>query len=903
MIPGVPSGPGDPMPYMGIFFPFEFYPFVLLVCTVISLSLCARLWYGTKKVLSRSFAFYMATIFIWTGCKFAEFVIASPVGKFEALQMQWLGIAFLPCSFFVVAKALDNKPLKGFGLASVFLPGTIALLFVWTNHLHYFFWTANVRFLLPLEYRRALGFWIYLAYSYAQIGLSLVIMIRVARRSRGLFRKWMRLILLFFIIPVATNVFTMLALNRFAYDPTPIAYALSGLLMAQILKNFDVFEAIPYAKNVLLESINSPLIVVDSEGLIVGANDEAKRISPTDERLEGKSIAEIVPALAETTETIKAGDKRIWTHEGEGIEYLISCYNLKQTRKEWKAKILLFRDISELAKAQREADEARAKAEAANAAKSAFIATVSHELRNPLNAIIGLVDLDLQANLSAQIRDDLEVVLSSGNVILGLVNDLLDMSKIEAGKMELENADFDLHEKVRSVIRAFRPVASKKGLFLDLEIDDRTPRYVRGDSLRYGQVLMNLVSNAVKFTENGAVSVTVGPIEGEGLSDEKDRRTLGVIATVRDTGIGISPEGISLLFREFSQADPSISRRFGGTGLGLSICKKLVELFGGKIEVSSALGEGSVFSYTARFGPGVAGETEGGSSSAELPSGERLRVLVVDDDLVNAAVARRYLRRFGHEAMSAQTGAEALELVVRERPDLVLLDLGLPDMDGFEVCRRMRGESTARSGGEIPIVAMTARSDPGLRANCAQAGMAGCLSKPVDPADLKRLLESTAAKVHELGPRAASSVQTLGAALAPAAPPPEPTPPEAPLVDMRALLERTEGDEAFARELLGILVDEGPEKLSALHGALREGNVGALRKLAHALKGSALTLCALPLVASAGKLESACVEAAQLGEDRSDSSSFQPIESMAHDLEDCYDRTIAEAASILSRDD
>jgi signal transduction histidine kinase/CheY-like chemotaxis protein len=890
-----PGGPGAPFP-LNILYPLDPYPAAMLVCAVIALFLCARIWNGTKKILSRGVAFYLGLVFILSIFRFAEFVFASPQAKFGAFRIQWLGIAFIPCSFYIIAKALEKKPLAGLRLVLAFVPGSIVVLLVWMNHLLFFFWDSDVRFLPPFERSPAPGFWVFQAYVFVQMSVACFIMIRSTLRARGLSRRWMWRLVFILFLPTIANPLALLFMDQGSvFDPTPITSALAGLLMAVTLKNFDIFEAVPYAKGVLLESIDSPILIVDAEGYIIGSNEDARRISPAGEIVEGTRVGDLISGFSER---IEAGDKQAWVHEG--IDYLVSCYDTQRTSRYWRGKIFLFRDVSELAKAQREAEEARARAEAANAAKSAFIATVSHELRNPLNAIIGLVDLNLQANLPAQTRDDLEVVLSSGNVILGLVNDLLDLAKIEAGKMELEGADFDLHEKVRSVIRAFRPVASKKGLFLDLEIDDRTPRLVNGDSLRYGQVLMNLLSNAVKFTESGAIAVAVAPFEATSLPDGKDGRALGVVATVRDTGIGIAPEGIPLLFREFSQADSSISRRFGGTGLGLSICKKLVDLFGGAIEVSSTPGEGSVFSYTARFEP--AAKAAADPSIPAAPSGgERLRVLVVDDDPVNAAVARRYLQRLGHESIIAQTGAEAVELAVRERPDLVLLDLGLPDMDGFEACRRILGESSTRPGGEIPVAAMTARTDSGLRAECAKAGMAGRLAKPIDPADLERLLELTAAKARELSPRAASSVPTLETASEPPVPPAEPMPPEAPLVDMPALLERTDGDAAFARELLGILVDESPVKLSALREAARERSVEALQKLAHALKGASLTLCALPLVAFAGKLESACIEAARSGAIRSDPSSFESIESMTVDLEGCYDRTVAAAAAILSR--
>jgi signal transduction histidine kinase/CheY-like chemotaxis protein/HPt (histidine-containing phosphotransfer) domain-containing protein len=875
------------------------YSAAMLACAVIVLLLGAHLWHGTKKDLSRSFSLCLGSLFVWSVFKFVQCVIASPDGQLEAVAMQWLGIAYLPGFFYIVARALDKRPLRGLALASVFIPGSIVVLLVFTNNIHHFFWadySPSGAFLNP---PRAPGFWLFIAYMYLKNGLSLVIMVKVTLRSRGLSRRWMRRIFAFFVFPVLVNsVFILFFLDKTIYDPTPIAYALTAFLMGLTLRRFDLFEAVPFAKDVILESIDSPFFVVDEEGFIVGANKEAMRVSESGDSLEGRPIAEIAPVLAGE---IKAGDRKVWSFRG--IEYLISCYNLKQASKEWSAKIFLFRDISELARAKRETDEARARAEAANAAKSAFIATVSHELRNPLNAIIGLVDLNLRSNPPPGMREDLEVIHSSGNIILGLVNDLLDLSKIEAGRMELEDADFDLHEKIQSVVRAFRPVAGKKGLFLDLEIEKGTPRYVKGDSLRYGQVLMNLVSNAIKFTEHGAVTVDVGPVRDEGPSGESGQRVSRVITTVRDTGIGISPAGLPMLFKDFSQVDPGISRRFGGTGLGLSICKKLVDLAGGEIRVDSVEGEGSVFSFTARFGVSRVAEAAVLPESVGPIEWRSLLVLVVDDDLVNLTVAKRYIQRLDHEVLCAQTGAEALEIVAEQGPDLVLLDMNLTDMDGFEVSRRIRAEGGRGSGAEPHIAAMTARADPNLRVDCASAGMIGCLRKPIDPVGLQDLLKLVSAKLGELGPRAASSVRTREVAEAPTAAPTESAHPEAPLVDMPALLEHLgDEDDAFARELLGILVEEAPEKREAFHRAMNERDIEAMQKLAHALKGSALTLCALPLAAAAATLETECIAAGQEGLLPSDPTAFRKLEALAADLEEVFNKTIVAAAAILGRD-
>ena len=540
-------------------------------------------------------------------------------------------------------------------------------------------------------------------------------------------------------------------------------------------------------------------------------------------------------------------------------------------------------------RARREIEEARARADAYSSAKSAFVATVSHELRNPLNAIIGLADLDLRAGPPPDLRDDLEVILSSGRILLGLVNDLLDLSKIEAGRMELERVDFDLHERASSLLKSFRPAVEKKGIFLDIAVEEGTPRYVKGDPLRYGQVLMNLVSNAVKFTERGAVTVSISapePREADG-----DPRSVRLLTTVRDSGMGIAPEQLPRLFQEFSQADPSVGRRFGGTGLGLSISKRLVGLFGGEIEVKSIVGKGSVFSFTARFEPSEESKLRS-APRAEIESGKALRVMVVDDDPINCAVARRYLERQGHFVASAGTGAVAMELFGGGEFDLVLLDLGLPDMDGFEVCRLMRSLASGKQRGDPQIAAMTARVESGIRAACASEGIADCLAKPLDPAALNKLLHRIAESSRDLGPRAAASVQASRVDATESREPP--LAPGTPLVDEDALLGRLEGDVVFMRELLGYFIDEADERRGAIAKALAERDPDSLQRLCHGLKGSALTLRADPIAAAAAAAELACMKADRGGP-------FAGVAAAAEGLDGLLSDTVAAARAILER--
>jgi signal transduction histidine kinase/CheY-like chemotaxis protein len=877
-------------------FGFSIHPYsaLMILAAFVSLLLSVRSWSGTRKELAKSFALMEAAVFVWSVFALVRWGVASPADQIEALQLEYLGIAIIPGAVYLFARAIAERPVKPLGAALLLLPGIAFFALAETNELHHFFWTEELWGSAPVTPRAAWGFWVFVAYSYAQIGVAFFILLKATSRARGLVARWMRILSAFLALPFAANVlFVVFFLSDSPFDPTPIVFALSGFALSVFFGRFNFLDILPYAKKVIIDSLDTPLVVVDAEDFVVAVKDNAGSLLFGSEETVGLSFSSIFPAL----EGMSADGETQVLSRG-GVDYLVSCHVVQRGHKRWLGRIFAFSDISALVKAKREAEEARARADAANAAKTAFIATVSHELRNPLSAIIGLVDLNLRAGPPSAIRDDLEVILSSGNVILGLVNDLLDLSKIEAGMMELEHIDFDLHEKALSVLRAFRPVAERKGIFLDIVVAPGTPRYVNGDPLRYGQVIMNLVSNAVKFTEHGAVTVDLAAADGSDAPADGDPRKLRVLTTVRDSGMGIAADRLPLLFRDFSQADPSVGRRFGGTGLGLSISRRLVDLFGGEITATSIEGKGSVFSFTARFGAVAAAEAKAVPLGEIAGSGgQKLHVLVVDDDLINTAVARRYIERFGHSSVIAGTGAAALELVAARELDLVLLDLGLPDMDGFEACRLIRMETAARPGGELPVAAMTGRAETGVRADCASAGMIGCLPKPLDPARIERLLNGVAEKARELGPRAAFFVQEPRVAALESVAPQEPTGPGTPLIDLPALLERLDGDDAFMRELLGIFVEEAPGRREAFEKAAVSRDIEALQKLSHALRGSSLSLCAEPLGTSAGALEGACIAARRKGS--SSTAVFPGLDTRLDGLCALLGATAAAAAAIL----
>ncbi|HRJ52659.1 MAG TPA: ATP-binding protein [Candidatus Thiothrix moscowensis] len=391
---------------------------------------------------------------------------------------------------------------------------------------------------------------------------------------------------------------------------------------------------------------------------------------------------------------------------------------------------------ADLEEARREALQAKEAAEKASKAKSEFLAMISHEIRTPMNGVIGLTDLMLYSEATDTQREYLGMIKSSSRALLDIINEILDFSRIEAGTLALSPAPFHLKNLLQDTFTPLAVRAQEKSLAFHWEIAAGVPNELQGDAGRLRQVMINLVGNAIKFTEHGEVTVNISPQSGAPAGQAN------LLFAVRDTGIGIPQEKQASIFQPFQQADSSITRRYGGTGLGLTISSQLIAMMGGKLQVDSDLGHGSIFHFSIPFLLAATAKTPVQGKPSQLVQTERpLNILLAEDNAVNRMLAVRLLNKVGHKVTVAENGSEAVDKWQSGTHDIILMDVQMPVMDGLEATTRIRQHEDTRQLSRTPIIALTANAMHGDRVRCQEAGMDGFMSKPFNAQDLLNVLE------------------------------------------------------------------------------------------------------------------------------------------------------------------
>jgi PAS domain S-box-containing protein len=572
----------------------------------------------------------------------------------------------------------------------------------------------------------------------------------------------------------------------------------------------------------LIEASLDPLVTISTEGKITDMNQATVNITGISrEKITGTDFFEYFTEPQNAREVYQevfakgsvADSPLTLRHKnGKLTDVLFNGSVYKDDKGQVLGVVIVARDVTAQKRFENELIEAKQIAEAAVKSKQQFLSNMSHEIRTPMNAIIGFTKVMLKTELSEKQKEYLNAIKISGDALIVLINDILDLAKVDAGKMTFNNIPFQMSVSISAMLHLFEPKIQEKNLKLEKEYDPSIPDYLMGDPVRLNQIILNLVGNAVKFTATGKITVSVRKVR-------EDIEKVGVEFSVSDTGIGIPAENLAHIFDDFQQANSTTSRLYGGTGLGLAIVKQLVEPQGGKVEVNSTVNVGTTFSFVLDFKKTNAIPQQETETALELEEGiQHVRVLVVEDISLNQLLLKTLLDEFGFDMDIAENGKVAISLLEKNKYDIILMDLQMPEMNGFEATHYIRKHMNL----QVPIIALTADVTTVDADKCKEVGMNDYISKPIDEQALyNKILKFL--KIAANRPLPVRSQPTATAS------------PQIRITDLSYLNRLTRNNAAQVNEMIEIYLVETPELVLAMKKAIVARDWERLQAAAHSI--------------------------------------------------------------------
>ncbi len=726
----------------------------LMVAGTIMAAIAWYAWQRRSTVGALPFAVLMACTAQWTFFYGVQVGALDVEGQRFWTHIKYLGLAYAPTAWFVFAlnyTGLNTLTTSRRNQLALLVFPTLTLVVAVTDQWHgllHTSWRMDFTGPVPLV-EISLGWWYFLnlAYSYALVLAGAFLLLRSLRHN-ALHRGQALALAVGALAPVIGSVMYVSHLNPVPnLDTTNFGFVVTGITFTLALFRYRALDLTPIAREAVMEHISDGVLVLDTQDRIVDANPALENLLARPRRaLIGQPLAAAFADWPDLLDTLRASTTATHTHltrlvNGEARYFDARLSPLYDQKHTLRGRLLALRDVTDLY-------QARLLAEAANRAKSVFLASMSHEIRTPMNGVMGMASLLLDTPLTPEQREFAETIRVSSESLLTIINDILDFSKIESGKLDLEFQPFDLRESLEAALDLVALKASEKQLDVAYLMEANVPEAIIGDVTRLRQILINLLNNAIKFTERGEVVVRV---QASGSAPGP----LTLTFAVHDTGLGIPADKMHRLFQSFSQVDASITRKYGGTGLGLAISKRLAELMGGRMWAESAgvPGQGSVFYFTVQAMPVPMPHKPRWAVPNPAFAGKRL--LVVDDNATNRRILQLHARAWGLDSVEVESGAQALAALDNQTFEAVILDMHMPEMDGLQLAHAIRQRWTPA---QLPLIMF---SSLGWREAGAEAvQFAAHLTKPLKAAQLHNVLAEIFAPAASPAPSVSAATET-----------------------------------------------------------------------------------------------------------------------------------------------